>query len=176
MLKEDISTENAFVESSAGTGANGYSDYETERNKPMPNIIHGAIQTQISFLLKTEYGDKFIFPNELSLETTPGSTPDICIYPKRKLDIKLVTAKEKEAPLTTIEIVSPSQSINEIMHKAWDLYFPMGVKSAWIVIPEFKAIQVVLPNDEKHYFDTGILTDPATGIKVAIEKVFEDLV
>lgn len=150
-------------------------DYATERNKPMPNIIHGAIQTKISFLLQTNYSDKFIFPNELSLETTPGSTPDICIYPKRKLDIKAVKAKEKEPPITTIDIISPNQSINEIMHKAWDLYFPMGVQSAWIVIPEFKAIQVVLPNDEKHYFDEGTLTDPVTGIQVSIEKVFEDL-
>ena len=58
---------------------------------------------------------------------------------------------------------------------SWDIYFPMGVKSAWIVLPEFKAIQVVLPDDQKHYFDAGTLTDPATGIQISIEKVFEDL-
>jgi hypothetical protein len=43
------------------------------------------------------------------------------------------------------------------------------------VLPEFKAIQVVLPDDQKHYFDSGTLTDPATGIQLSIEKVFEDL-
>lgn len=150
-------------------------DYETERNKPMPNKIHGAIQSKISHLLQNAYGSKFMFPNELSLDTEPASTPDICIYPKVKLDIRTVTAKENEAPLTTIEIISPSQSINELMHKAWDLYFPFGVLSAWIVIPEFKAIQVVLPDDTKHYFDSGTLTDPATGLQVSIEQVFEDL-
>jgi len=149
--------------------------YEIERNKPMPNRIHGTIQTQITFLLMTAYGDKFGFPNELSLDTAPPSTPDICIYPKRKVDIKTVAAKEKEVPLTTIEIISPSQSVNELMHKAWDIYFPLGVKSAWIVLPEFKAIQVVMPDDQKHYFDSGTLTDPATGIQISIEKVFEDL-
>ncbi len=150
-------------------------DYEAERNKPMPNKIHGAIQSKISYLLQNTYGDKFMFPNELSLDTTPASTPDICIYPKKKLDIRTVAAKEEEAPLTTIEILSPSQSVNELMHKAWDLYFPFGALSAWIVIPEFKAIQVVLPDDTKHYFDSGMLTDPATGLQVSIEQVFEDL-
>lgn len=151
------------------------SDYEIERNKPMPNRIHGTLQSKINFLLLLAYSDQFSFPNELSLDTTPSSTPDICIYPKKELDIKVAMAKEKEAPLTTIEIISPSRSLNELMHKAWDIYFPMGVKSAWIVLPEFKAIQVVLPNDEKHYFDSGTLTDPATGIQISIEKVFEDL-
>jgi len=34
---------------------------------------------------------------------------------------------------------------------------------------------VVLANDEKHYFDSGILTDPATGIQLDVTKVFEDL-
>lgn len=151
------------------------SDYEIERNKPMPNLIHGAIQAALISYLRAHYGSQYLFVSEVSLATTPSSTPDICIFPKRKLDIRTVTAKETEVPITTVEILSPSQSINELMHKAWDVYFPMGVQSAWIVIPEFKAIQVVLPNDEKHYFDTGSLTDPATGIQVSIEKVFEDL-
>ena len=151
------------------------SDYEIERNKPMPNRIHGTIQTQITFLLKSAYGDTFQFPNELSLDSTPPTTPDICIYPKKILDVRSVAARESEAPITTIEIVSPSQSVNEMMHKIWDVYFPMGVQSAWIVIPEFKAIQVLLPNDEKHYFDAGMLTDPATQVQIPVEKVFEDL-
>jgi len=152
------------------------SDYETERNKTMPNLIHGVIQNRIGSLLDQKFGDKYLFSSEVSLATTPPSTPDLCLFPKRKLDIRTVTAKETEVPITTVEILSPSQSINELMHKAWDVYFPLGVQSAWMVIPEFKAIQVVLPNDEKHYFDTGLLTDPATGIQVAIEKVFEDLI
>jgi Uma2 family endonuclease len=164
-LRENV--ENEMVE---------LSDYELERNKPMPNRIHGTIQSKINFLLMSAYADKFSFPNELSLDSIPPSTPDICIYPQKELDIKAVMAKEKEVPLTTIEIMSPSQSVNEMMHKAWDIYFPLGVKSAWIVLPEFKAIQVVLPNDEKHYFDSGTLTDPATGIQISIEKVFEDLI
>lgn len=165
MLKEEVFAENPTTETS----------YETERNKPMPNIIHGAVQNKIGSILDRNYGDKFLAINELSLDTTPGSTPDISIYPKRKLDVKTAEAKEKDPPLTTIEILSPSQSINELTHKAWDLYFPMGVKSAWIVVPEFKGIHIMLPDDKNFYFDSGMLTDPATGIEISIEKVFEDL-
>jgi hypothetical protein len=52
-----------------------YEDYTTERNKPIPNIIHGAIQSQITYLLKSSYAEQFIFIGELSLDTKPGSTP-----------------------------------------------------------------------------------------------------
>lgn len=151
-------------------------DYEAERNKPMPNFIHGAIQSALVAALRSADGNQYIFPTEVTLDTFPPTTPDVLFFPKRKLDIKTITAREKEVPITTVEILSPSQSVNELMHKAWDIYFPIGVQSVWIVIPEFKAIQVVLPNDENHYFDAGLLTDPATGIQISVAAVFEDLV
>jgi Uma2 family endonuclease len=167
MIKEEVLIETQPREA--------VSDYEIERNKPMPNIVHGTIQSKLTALFDRAYNEKFIYPNELGLNTMPPSTPDICIYPKKKLDFKKVMAKESDPPLTTIEILSPSQSLNELMHKAWDLYFPMGVKSAWIVVPEFKAIHIMLPGDVNLYFDKGTLHDPATGIELEVEKVFEDL-
>ena len=33
----------------------------------------------------------------------------------------------------------------------------------------------LLPNEEQHLFYKEILTDPATGIQIPVEKVFEDL-
>jgi Uma2 family endonuclease len=151
-----------------------FTDYETERGKPMPNIIHGTIQTQISFLLKTVYGDQFIFPNETALATEPSTTPDICIYAKRKLDVREVESRETEMPLTTIEILSPSQTIDYLQSKVWDIYFPAGVGSAWIVVPQLKSIQLLTRDGEEVFYKTE-LTDPITGIKINVEKVFEDL-
>ncbi len=167
MTKDDVLVEAPAVEP--------LSDYEIERNKPIPNIIHGAVQAQIGFLLKENYSDHYMVIGELSLETTPGSTPDICVYPKKKLNVKNTLARETEPPLTTIEILSPSQSFNELMHKAWDLYFPMGVKSAWIVVPELKAVHIIMPDENNLYFASGMLTDPATGIELPVERIFEDL-
>lgn len=151
------------------------SSYEIERNKPMPNLTHGLIQTNLTVELHQSYKQEYMFPNELSLATTPGSTPDICIYPLKIVNRRSVTAKESDPPITTIEIQSPSQSPEELVNKAWELYFPMGVKSAWIVIPALKAIQIVLPNEEELLFVQGMVKDPITGIEVALEEVFRGI-
>ncbi len=153
----------------------GISDYETERNKPMPNRIHGKIELEIGFQLKLNYNEKFDFATEVTLNTTPASTPDISIFHKKEeaLDWKTIPAKETEVPLTTIEIVSPSQSMDEMAKKVVDIYFPMGVKSAWLVMPPpYKAIYVLTPDGKRKHFDEGTLIDPTTGIEIELEKVF----
>ncbi len=159
----------------ASTSFEPRSDYEKERNKPMPNEIHAAIQSKLIFLLTIAYGEKYLILSELSLATKSGSTPDISLYPKRKLTILELEAKKKEAPLTTIEILSPTQSPQQLMKKAYDLYFPMGVKSAWAIVPEMKAIQVLLPNGNNTVYTSGILKDPTNDVEIEVEKVFEDL-
>ena len=158
------------------TVATNLSQYEIERNKPMPNRIHGVIQLDLGFLLKLNYRDKYQFSSEVSLATTPGSTPDICIFPKKKLSLKTVKAKEEEAPITTIEIQSPSQSIEALQQKAWNLYFPMGVKSAWIIIPSLKAVMILLPDDQEFFFNSGKLKDPVTDIEIEIKEIFVNMV
>jgi len=165
MLKEEILTESPAIAQ----------DYETERNKPMPNRIHGTIQTRIVVLLD-QYNDRFQFSSEVTLDTTPPSTPDILVFPKKQLNWKTVEAREKEMPITTIEILSPSQSIEELAGKAWNTYFPEGVKSAWIVVPPLKTVTILTPTDEQLVFSQGTLTDPVTGIQLSIEKVFDCLV
>ena len=153
------------------------SEYEQERNKPMPNIVHGAIQAEISFLLKLHYREKYVLASEVTLDTKPShSIPDFCIFPKKELDWETTEAKEKEAPITTIEIISPSQSLDEMAKKIWQSYFPMGVQSAWIVMPPpLKTICILTPDKQRLFFESGTLKDPATGIELDVEKVFEGL-
>jgi len=151
------------------------SDYETERNKPMPNRIHGKIELNLSVQLNNNYSNQFDFAVEVTLDTSPASTPDLCIFSKKEeaLDWRTVTAKESEVPLTTIEIVSPSQSMTDMAKKIMDIYFPMGVKSAWLVMPPpYKAIYVLTPDGKRKHFDEGTLTDPTTDIQIELEKVF----
>lgn len=59
------------------------SQYEIERNKPIPNRIHTVLQMSLGFLLQLKYGKKYQFASEVSLATNPGTTPDISIFPKR---------------------------------------------------------------------------------------------
>jgi len=158
------------------TVATNLSQYEIERNKPMPNRIHGVLQADLIFLLKLNYQKKYQISSEVSLATTPSSTPDVTIFPKKKLSLKTIKAKEEEAPITTIEIQSPSQSIEELQHKAWNLYFPMGVKSAWIIIPSLKAVKILLADDQEFFFNSGKLKDPVTNIEIEIKEIFANMV
>lgn len=175
MYKEEFSTEEAMVGEAVQPVEK--SAYEKERNKPMPNKIHGVLQTKISYLLIKGYGEKYLFSSEVTLATQPKtSTPDICIFPKKKLDLMAVEAKETEAPTTTIEIQSPTQSIDELQKKARDLYFPFGVKTAWIAIPALKAVQIITADNQQFFYNSGNLKDPETGIEISVEKIFEDLI
>ena len=38
------------------------SSYELERNKPIPTLIHGAIQFNIGFEIKSDYLASFVLP------------------------------------------------------------------------------------------------------------------
>ena len=166
-----------LIAQAAEAEANPEIDYETERGKPIPNLLHGTLQTAIIVQLALKYGDRYDSPTEVTLDLKPAATPDISIYPRRASFDRLDTpAKEPEMPITTIEIISPSQSFSEIAKKIRKSYFPSGVKSAWIVVPELKGIHVLLPDDNNLYFSSGTLTDPATGIEISIDKVFERIV
>lgn len=152
------------------------SDYEKERGKPMPNEIHSSIQTQMIFLLKLAYREKYTFRSELTLATQPKtSTPDICVYTKRKVDVHKVKARTSDMPITTIEIQSPSQSIEELRDKALLRYFPMGVQSAWVVVPAMRGIQIFTPDGKFKLFNRGEAVDPVTGIALSIDEIFEEL-
>ncbi len=68
---------------------NEISNYEKERRKPLPTLIHGAIQANLGFELKLAYPTQFRFASEVTLDTKPlGSTPDLVVYPQQPLDFK----------------------------------------------------------------------------------------
>ncbi len=150
------------------------SEYEKERGKPMPNRTHSSAQLNLSSALKMRYKKQFsIFP-ELAIEIgKTTATPDIAIYPH--LDIEWsqrVPSAEPEPPLVAIEIISPSQTLVEMLDKA-DKYFAHGVKSCWILQPELQIISVLHPQTPPKTFTSGMVQDSAVGIEIPIEEVFE---
>jgi Uma2 family endonuclease len=150
------------------------SEYELERGKPMPNEIHGSVQANLIVALVSRYKKKFKIFSELTIvvgETT--ATPDIAIYPYFELDwTKRVPAAKAEPPLVAIEIISPSQTLVEMLDKA-DKYFAHGVKSCWIVQPELQIVSVLHPQTPPKTFTSGMVQDSAVGIEIPIEEVFE---
>lgn len=165
-----------YVEEAHTEGSPSPASYEKQRGKPMPSLHHGNIQAQISFLLRRDYFNDFQSISELSLNFEPkGATPDLCIYPKMSFDYAKDDdeVKMNEAPLTTIEILSPKQALEGVITKIRKVYFTNGVKSAWVVLSPLKTIALLLPEKEPAFFTSGKISDPATGIELSIEEVFE---
>jgi Uma2 family endonuclease len=150
------------------------SQYEIERNKPMPSKNHSIVQANLIFELKTLYRNRYSFPSEIDIimPEKPNTVPDIAIYPKLKVDFFDDQMGMTEMPLTAIEIISPSQTDTELIKKI-NRYFNAGVKSCWLVNPAFQAVYVYSEIGKYQFFNSGMtLLDPATGIELPLSEVF----
>ena len=150
------------------------SEYETTRNKPMPSLNHSVIQANLVFLLKLNYDKTYLVTSELSLELSEWpSVPDISLLPLKKMDYWNDQIKVVEPPLCVIEILSPSQSITDMIKKAKN-YFEHGVQSCWLVIPGLNNIYVFTSPEEYEMYKVGeMLFDKKMDIKLEVGKVFE---
>lgn len=148
-------------------------DYELERGKPMPSYNHSRTELRLVKLL-LPYEEKYDFMPELSLNLASGEgVPDLCIYPKLSFDFEKDIVKMPDPPITTIEILSPKQPLDDVLKKIRETYFPGGVKSAWVVLPSLKTIHLLMPGQKNEAFTDGLLTDPVTGIQIEIGEVFK---
>ena len=152
----------------------GLSTYEIERGKPMPSKNHGFIQSRLSMIIGYRYLNTYNLYSELDIimPEKPDSVPDVCIYPKSEIDFSEDVIGMKEMPLTTIEILSPTQRENELVAKA-KRYFAAGVKSCWIVLPIFKVIVVYSSPTKRQVFTEDMtLIDEVTGIELNLADIF----
>jgi Uma2 family endonuclease len=149
------------------------SQYELERGKPMPSKLHGYIQSQLILTIGMTYPGRFSVFSELSLKLDNWeSVPDISIFPKMEIDYSEDEVKVSQAPLCAIEIISPSQSFQELISKGRQ-YFSYGVKSCWLVIPGLKNVYVFSsPDDYQIFRDSQTLIDPVMDVKLELSKVF----
>ena len=149
------------------------SSYELERNKPMPTLIHGAIQFNIGFEIKSNYPNQFRIASEVTLATKPdGSTPDLVLYPASELDYKNDPSRRTDAPLLTVEIQSASQSTKDMVTKL-EPYFYFGVQSCWIVVPDFQAILVYdSPFHYTFFHENAVLKDTVLNLEIRLAEIF----
>ena len=150
------------------------SEYEIERNKPMPSLNHSLIQANLIFQIIQAYRKHYSVASELSLDLSDWeSVPDLSIYPKLIFDSQNDVVQMTLPPLCTIEIISPSQSINELKAKA-NNYFSHGVKSCWIVVPVLENIYVFSSPTEYQIFRAHeTLRDEMLDISISLKEVFE---
>ncbi len=150
------------------------SEYEIERNKPMPSFNHAMIQANLITEINVRYRKEYSLASELSLDLSDWfSVPDISLYPKRPLDFNNDRIKVQEVPRCVIEIVSPTQSLNELTEKA-NAYFAHGVQSCWLVLLPLTTICVFSsPNDYTYFRIHETLQDEVLGISLPLQAVFE---
>lgn len=150
------------------------SDYELERGKPVPSKNHGIVQANLLMEIGVHYRKSFRLMSEINVGISGRVlVPDIGIFPKMAADMANDQIVVEELPLTTIEILSPTQALKELTDKA-RAYFQAGVKSSWIVLPDQQGGFVYSdPNEYNYFHGEEMLRDPATGIELELAPLFE---
>jgi Uma2 family endonuclease len=136
------------------------------------SLNHSRLIGRLTVLLSA-YEEQYDILPELEFELTTGNLkPDIAVLHRQAYDWEEDIIRFPSPPITAIEVLSPTQAFDAVASKIRKLYFPAGVESAWLVVPSIKTIHLFLPGQPVTTVSTGILHDPATGIDLAIEKLF----
>jgi Uma2 family endonuclease len=148
-------------------------DYEADRRKPMPSKNHAIIQTNLTGLLYAAYRRQYRILTEIRIEIdTVDYTPDLCVYPLLSFDSRHDEVRMTELPLTAVEILSPTQAVDELTAK-FEVYFKAGVGSGWLVQPGLQTIFLLTPDGQIAPFHNELLVDPTTGIELDLTEVFQ---
>jgi Uma2 family endonuclease len=155
-----------------------------EELKEVGSINHSIVQAKMAGMLLND--ERFTPAVELSLDasqidlsqfglkTKEELKPDISLYQgRRELCNPDDILKMTEMPLLAIEVLSPKQTIDELLVK-FKAYFALGVKSCWLVTPAIRAIAVYSqPNQFKTFGmnDTEVI-DEVMDIQLPVQKVF----
>ena len=139
----------------------------------MPGKNHAIIQGNLG--LEFSKHREFRIMPELRLELVPTvpKTPDLSIYPRAgmALDLRHDEIALTDPPLLTVEIVSPTQGMQEITEKV-EFYLAHGVKSVWVIIPLVRGLTIFLPDGSQQSHHEGVVRDPATGLTADLDAVF----
>jgi Uma2 family endonuclease len=147
--------------------------YELERGKPMPSRNHARLEPRLTVqLAKTLASNQEVFV-ELSLELPGGNvTPDLAVLPAEPSDWLNDEIRVTQAPQTAVEILSPTQSLNELLEKL-EIYFGAGTQSVWVVIPPLQLIRVYYDLDTYQTFEVAeVLTDEKLGVSLNLSDLF----
>jgi len=90
------------------------------QDEKMSSLNHSDLQTRLGFLLMLAYRQQYSIYTELDFGFASGKTrPDLCIMPKRQVNWLVDEFVVQDVPLTTIEILSPEQSLNSLTERIY---------------------------------------------------------
>jgi Uma2 family endonuclease len=135
-----------------------------------PSVNHSYVQaTLISALLSLKQYSVF---SELSIEIEGKEyVPDICVYAKREIDFLHDTLRMTEMPLLAIEILSPSQAVQELVDKI-DIYLNAKIQSCWLVVPTLRSITVCNSLKKFESYSKDQIVDEKLNISLEWQEIF----
>jgi Uma2 family endonuclease len=163
-------------------------DFEDEEKvRDMPSKKHSIAQTNLTGLLYND--ERFTTFVELSLDATSidlnqfglknkdGLIPDVCVYIEPPpVDDKPGSdeARVTQIPDLAIEVLSPSQTINDLLKKI-EAFFALGIKSCWLVMPSLDEVRVFSQLRRYKVFNMDVenIIDEVMDIHLPIRKVFK---
>jgi len=152
---------------------NAFSKYENERGKPAPSFLHSIVQSNLVMPLY-QYRKQYSIFMELDLKLPPDDwfvVPDFAILPKLKTDYQNDILAYTTPPKGVIDILNENQPLSDLI-KRKNKYFKYGVKSCWIVLPEFKNIYVYsTPDDYEIFKSTDTLKDKNLDLSFSLKEV-----
>ena len=139
-----------------------------KQDEEMLSLNHSYICLQI--LRQLLQNEKVEPLPELTLDIANGLTPDISIFPKEQISPNFFrdVSKFQQMPVLAIEVISSSQTIEELLEKAAQL-IQAGVKTVWTIEPHSRSIFVTTSSEEKLFHDRIVENED---IQVDFAKVF----
>ena len=136
------------------------------------SLNHSRLTGRIVAVLLA-HEDRYDILPELDLELRTGrAKPDVAVIPKQAYNWREDVIHFPQPPITTIEILSPTQSFDYLASKIDKIYLAGGVKSAWLVVPFVNNIHLFLPDGSITTVANGSFHDPVTDIEFAVADIF----
>ena len=136
-----------------------------------PSVNHSYVQSMLTATLVAL--KQYSVFTELSIEIEGKEyVPDICIYPKRQFNPLNDEIRTKEIPLLVIEILSPTQMVQELSDKI-KMYIKAGVQSCWLVVPLTCTITVYHDLEKPaNLYNQGQIIDDKLNISLPLSEIF----
>lgn len=143
--------------------------------RDMGSLNHSYLQVRLGALLLGF--EQYMVLSEISLDTSTLNSsskevrPDLALFPRQAINFLQDEIRMQTMPVLIVEILSPRQSIDEILEK-FRLYFQLGVQSCWLVLPPLQAVSVFSSPQKEQTFTQGEVLDSVLNIRLAIENIF----
>ena len=144
---------------------------EEFQSEDISSVNHSKLIGRICVALHRYEAEYDVLP-ELELELPTGKCkPDVAIYARIGNDWFNDIIYYTQPPLIVVEVLSPKQGLSDLTDKAFNIYFPAGVKAVWLIVPMLHLVQILLPDGTQLTYPNGLLQDPILGLEMDVDRL-----